>query len=55
MNLQNISLYIFFLNHLQEINTCLDKKKMLLLNQLKNTKICIINFMLITSLYNDRL
>jgi hypothetical protein len=37
------------------MNTCLDKKKMLLLNQFKNTEVRITNFMLITSLYNDRL
>jgi hypothetical protein len=37
------------------MNTYLDKKKMLLLNQLKNTKSRITNFMLVTSLYNDRL
>jgi hypothetical protein len=32
------------------MNTCLDKKKTLLLNQLKNTKARITTFMLVTSL-----
>ena len=53
MNLQNISNFILFLNHLQEMNTSLDKKKILLMNQLKNTKARITNYMLVTNLYND--
>ncbi|XP_029342168.1 uncharacterized protein LOC115033548 [Acyrthosiphon pisum] len=53
MNLQNLSHYFIFLNHLQELDKSLDKKKMLLLNNLKNNRVRITNFMLVTSLYND--
>jgi len=52
--MNNNLVLLFSLNHLQNINKSLDKKKKLLIQLLsKNAKIRITNFMLVTSLYDD--
>jgi len=52
--MNNNLVLLFNLNHLQDINKSLDKKKKLLIQLLsKNVKARITNFMSITSLYDD--
>jgi len=52
--MNNNLVLLFSLNHLQNINKSLDKKKKLLIQLLsKNAKARITNFMLVTSLYDD--